>query len=118
MSLQIDTFCKTLQETLDVIAKKFPDDKDIFYTQSQVEMSINVSPRMTVKTFYENVVEYEEKIFMKDESFFLHMVTTDESLKCFDLGEKWNEFDAAQKELIFKNVQKMFKLAKIVLRSM
>lgn len=112
MSIHIDTFCVILKDTLNVISRKFPDDRDVYFTQSQVEISINVSPRIVIETFLENVRPFEEKIKNKDEKFFLELASSDESLKCFEFGDKWRDFTEEEKELLFRNVQKLVTLAR------
>jgi hypothetical protein len=120
MSLRIDAFNKFLLKTLGSISNKFPDDKDIYFALAQVELSVNISPRLTVEVFLGAIHDYETQIAAKDEHFFLDLFNSDSdeklnTLKCFELGDKWNTLTNEEKDDLFTKVQKLVFLAKLAI---
>lgn len=104
-------------ETLDILHDKFPDDKDLFYSKSRVEMSINYSPRLVVEKFHRNILPYEDQIKANDEHFFIGMSKTDSTFSAFSLHEKWSEFSEDEKEKLFLAVNKLVKMCKLAIKS-
>ena len=109
MSL-ITAFNKLLLSTIHSLVKKFPKDKDIFFAYSQVELSMRMSPFLTVETFMESIDPYRNQIETKDENFFIHMANTDDTLQCFELSDKWKFLDTTERDALFANVLKLIKL--------
>lgn len=104
---KVAAFNNLLRDIVNIVSRRFPDDQDIEYTKTQIELSISVSPRLTISTFLQNTQPYLEKILLKDERFFLDMADSSKVLKGLSLNHKWSSFDDTEKEKMWKNVQKM-----------
>lgn len=104
---RITAFNNLLRDIVQVVSERFPDDKELEYTKSQIELSVSVSPRKTIISFIKSTQPYLEKILHKDEAFFLELADKTTSLQPLSIGEKWLALDAAQREKLWKNVQKM-----------
>ena len=111
----IMAFHKLLTETIDIIANKFPLDKEIQYTKSQIDMSTNMSPRYAVVSFMEEIRPYKQKIDNRDEDFFIRKSCTEITISSLNLSEKWNEFSSNDKERLWNNVKKLMKLGEKIL---
>ena len=104
---RIIAFNNKLRDIITIVANEFPEDRDLEYTRSQIELSISVSPRMTITTFMQSAQPYLEKISRKDEDFFLKVVKNDNTLKDMKLHEKWGKLTEEDREKLWRNVQKM-----------
>jgi glycyl-tRNA synthetase alpha subunit len=116
MSVRITTFNKILLETLGELSNKFPQDRDIFYALSELEIAQNTvsSTRYVVTSFMESLSPFKKEIEEFNESFFLNLVCTDENLKCFNLADKWQFFSVTERAKLFATVQKLLKLGAVI----
>ena len=103
-------FNSLLQSTADLVSKRFPNDRDIDYTRSRIDLAVSMSPRLAVVNFIEAVDPYRKYIKKRDEAFFLGMAKADDTLKCFNLGDKWTRLSDADKDVLWTNVTKMVSL--------
>lgn len=111
---KIQVFNKMLLDTVSFLMKKFPDDKDISYTQYQIELANNTTPRITFDSVMEYIPLYETQITNQDEAFFINLANQEESLRCFNLHDKWNTLGDQEKEYLFIQFRKMLKLGQII----
>ena len=95
------------------MATKFPEDRDIEWYKSQIELSASVSPRKTITLLV--WLLFLKYILHKDDSFSCCYVDSQESLQKLGLGKKWNQFADSQKDALWKNVQKMVVLGDKIL---
>ena len=109
-------FNNLLQSTADLVCKRFPEDRDIDYTRSRIELAVSMSPRLAVVSFMENVEPLRDYIVRRDEAFFLGKAKTDDTLKCFNLGDKWKTLSESDKETLWSNVTKMMVLGDKIMR--
>ncbi len=103
-------FNNLLQTTADIVFRRFPSDRDIDYARSRLDVAISMSPRLPVLHFMDNIDPYRKYIKRRDEVFFLGAAKSDDTLKCFNLGEKWEQLSDEDKELLWGNVTKMVSL--------
>ena len=103
-------FLDLLRDTADLIAKRFPKDRDIDYHVHQVETAIRMSARLTIVHFLEGVQPYREQIAKRDEAFFLGMAKSDDTLQAFNLGDKYNQLSDSDKDTLWANITKLIKL--------
>lgn len=108
-------FHKLLNEIFDVVLKKFPNDRDIGYTKSQIDITTNISPGLVVSTFIQEITPYLDQIKNRDEEFFLRKSRTDETISYMNLADKWKSFSDKEKDKLWNNVDKMLKLADKIL---
>ena len=100
---------------VNIVSQKFPDDKDLEYTKSQIELGVSVSPLSTITSFINNTRPYLEKILHKDEGFFLTVVEDHSAFKGMAISTKWHELTQSEKDHMWKNVQKMIVLGNKIL---
>ncbi len=103
-------FNNLLTSTADILSTRFPTDRDIDYTRSRIEIAVSMSPRLAVVNFMSAVDPYRRYIKKRDEAFFLGMAKTDDTLKCFNLGDKWQQLNDSDKTMLWDNVSKMVSL--------
>jgi len=113
--IRISAFNNLLRNIINIVASEFPEDRDLEYTRSQIELSFTVSPRTTIITFMKCLEPYIEKICRKDEDFFLNVVKKEKTLKNMKLHEKWDKLAINEREKLWKNVQKMVVLGDKIL---
>ena len=114
MSQKIEVFNKMLLDTVSFLMNKFPEDKDISYTQYQIEIANSTSPRLTFDTVMEYIPLYSKEITNQDENFFLNLSKQEDSLKCFNLHDKWAQLLDTEKEYLFIQFRKMLTLGNII----
>jgi hypothetical protein len=115
MSLaRIDLFNKILLDTVNFLMNKFPEDKDISYSQYHIEFGSINAPKYVFNEFMTYVPQYIDKINSKDETFFLELSSSDEDLKGFKLHDKWVYFSDTEKDYLFVQFQKLVKLGSII----
>jgi len=112
---RVNAFNNLLRDIVNIMATKFPEDRDIEWYKSQIELSASVSPRKTITSFMQSVRPFLKYILHKDEQFFLCYVDSQESLQKLGLGKKWNQLEQQQKDALWKNVQKMVVLGDKIL---
>ncbi len=105
-----NVFNNLLQSTADIVSKRFPKDKDVDYARSRLAVAISMSPRLPVLHFMDGIDPYRKYIKNRDESFFLGVAKADDTLKCFNLGDKWQQLSDDDKESLWINVSKMVSL--------
>ena len=103
-------FNNLLQSTADIVSKRFPNDKDIDYARCKLEVAVSKSPRLPVLHFMDAVDPYREYIAARDEAFFLGVAKADDTLNCFNLGDKWKHLTEEDKDSLWRNVSKMVDL--------
>ena len=108
-------FHKLLNDTINIIATKFPFDKEIQLTKSQIEISITMSPRYAVVSFMNEIDPYKDKIHNHDEEFFMRKSCKEITVSALNLSHKWDEFSLEEKENLWKNVTKLVKLGEKIL---
>ena len=106
----MSAFTDLLKDLLVRLTKKFPMDRDLAYSRSQIELGLSMSPTTTINAFVDNVLPYKEKIKNRQESFFLNMAQTDESVQYLNIGDKWNLLSNEDKDFLWKTVFKLLNL--------
>ena len=114
-SMQITVFNKLMMEIVEMLADKFPMDKDVDYAKSQLEIAMSVSTRSTISTYMETTRPYLEKILNKDEDFFLEKADKTSALRDLGLGSKWRQLTPTEKSIMWRNIQKMIVLGNKIL---
>ena len=104
---QTQSFCKILNETLAFITTKFPSDKDLEYSKSQIELALLVSQRLTITTFVNATTPFLAKIEARDSDFFLNVANAEPALACLKLGDKWGNLSPADQEYLWQNVKRL-----------
>jgi len=104
---RVTAFNNLLRDIINLVSNKFPEDKDVAYTKSQIELAISVSPRGTISGFMKETKPYLEKILHKDEDFFLNMINDSKGLQGLAINDKWTYLNTVEKDRLWKNVQKM-----------
>jgi|SRR6478609_7572698 len=112
---RITAFNNLLRDIVETLCRKFPHDKELDYTKSQVELSLSISPRTTIVSFIQSTQPYLEKILHKDEEFFLNLAGETKALSSLSIGDKWSQLEDGEKEKLWKNVQKMVVLGNKIL---
>lgn len=95
----------------------YPDDSDFSLYLTSLKMLKMTNPSMAIKAIYDNTKPYEESIMKKDEKFFLEHSYSEYSdvidnvlfgkLKMYVVN-----MDAQTKEIVWKYVHNIVKLAK------
>ena len=111
---RIQVFNKMLLDTISFLINKFPTDRDFSFTKSQIELSISTFPEVPFNTVMEYIPLYTTEITNQDENFFLSLSKTDDSLKCFNLHDKWSQLTSQEKEYMFVQFRKMLTLGNII----
>lgn len=106
-AIRIHAFNNMLKDLLEYISKKFPQDKDVTYARSQIELALTLSSITSIRSFMSCAQPYLSEIYNKDEHFFLDIAKTDSTLNCMHLGDKWKDLDDNDKDTIWKKLQKM-----------
>lgn len=112
---RITAFNNLLRDIINVVATRFPNDKELEYTKSQIELSVSISPRGTITAFMQNARPYLEKILHKDEQFFLCMANGSKTLNGLQISQKWSSLTNEDKERLWRTVQKMVVLGNKIL---
>lgn len=112
---RITAFNNLLRDVINIVAARFPDDKDLEYTKSQIELSVSVSPKGTITTFMQNTRPYLEKILHKDEQFFLCMANGSKTLNGLQISQKWSLLTTEDRERLWRTIQKMVVLGNKIL---
>jgi hypothetical protein len=112
---RVTAFNNLLRDIVNIISNKFPDDKDIEWYKSQIELSTSIAPRKTIVSFMQTARPYLKNILHKDEHFFLCIVDSEGSLEKLGIGKKWKELEGHQKDALWRNVQKMIILGDKIL---
>jgi hypothetical protein len=113
---KITAFHNMLREIVTVLVKRFPDDKHLEYTKSQIELSISVSPRGTITTFVKNTQPYLEQILRRDEQFFLCLADDSKTLDGLRINEKWISLTTSDRDRLWETVQKMVVLGNKIMK--
>ena len=113
--IRITKFHNYLRDVVTILSDRFPEDKEVEYTKSQIELAVSVSPRGTITTFMGSARPYLEKILHKDEQFFLCMADGTKSLKGLAINDKWGKLTDEDKDRLWKTVQKMVVLGNKIL---
>ena len=111
---RIQVFNKMLLDTISFLINKFPTDRDFSFTKSQIELSISTFPEVPFNTVMEYIPLYTTEITNQDENFFLSLSKTNDSLKCFNLHDKWSQLTSQEKEYMFVQFRKMLTLGNII----
>jgi hypothetical protein len=112
---RILAFQNILRDSLTLMSNKFPDDADIEDTRNKVELSTSISPHFVIVSFMQNVEPFVEKIKKRDERFFLKIAGEKKSLGSLKLGDKWHKLSEKEKDLLWKNVEKLVQLGNRIL---
>jgi len=115
--MQVAAFNKHLLGVLDMLKRRFPEDRDISFTHSQIDTASRLTPRLTVVHFVKEVLPFSKQIDEKDELFFLQMVKTDldDVLGHLNLNHKWSCLSDSDRKYLWKNIQNLTKLGKKIL---
>ena len=113
----ISAFNKTLKELINFMSKKYPIDRDIAYTSSQIELAMMASHRLTLINFMDGVTPFIPEIKRRDEHFFLKKATTEEDLSSLNLSEKWPLLNEQDKEYLWKSVEKLVTIGEKVMNT-
>ncbi|KAJ3349643.1 hypothetical protein GGF32_005338 [Allomyces javanicus] len=114
-SMNVAVFNRMLLGVLGFLQKRFPDDRDIVMSVTQVKAAMNLAPREPCLVFIQAAIPYEDKIVRRDEGFFLGMLGDDDALRGFNLGEKWSSLSPVERDYLWKSVAKMLVLGKQIL---
>jgi hypothetical protein len=109
-------FVSQLRELIDFLIKKFPEDRDIFFTKSQMDAAASISPRLVVAHFMSEVSQYLDELESRNDQFFLHLVKTDYDhvLGHMDLSKKWTQLSDADKDYLWTTTQRITKMGSMV----
>jgi len=97
----------------------YPDDADFSMFANTLGLMKMTNPSMVVKYVADNVLQYEEKIMAKDESFFMQNefseYQTDIDMNVFSKLKQYVEkMSASSKEHVWKYIQNIVRLTKAI----
>jgi hypothetical protein len=97
----------------------YPDDADFSLFANTLGLMKMTNPSMVVKYVADNVLQYEEKIMSKDESFFLQNefseYQTDIDMNVFSKLKQYVEnMSASSKDHVWKYIQNIVRLTKAI----
>lgn len=113
MTARVSAFNNLLHDTMSLVSKKFPNDKELDYTKSQIELSLSMSPFVTITTFVTNAMPYVDEINKRDETYFLSKANNRSIL--LNLSDKWRDLTDSEKDKIWSNIQKMLRLGRKIM---
>jgi|APGre2960657404_1045060.scaffolds.fasta_scaffold00054_23 hypothetical protein len=120
--LKIDLFTTQFNQLINDLIELYPNDNSLTLLQTVANGMIFMNPNSFVKTTVDYLKPYNEKILIKDESFFLneiiadfenHTFIADEIKKVHDIWIKPETSDAT-KQSIWKYFIFMVKLGKTI----
>lgn len=101
------------------LCEMYPDDADFSLFANTLSLMKMTNPAMVVKYVSENVLQYEEKIMSKDESFFMQHefaeYQSDIDMNVFSkLKQYIEQMSADSKSHVWKYIQNIVRLAKAI----
>lgn len=116
-------FNKQLKELVTKLNIMIPDNDDLKLAKNMFHVPIMTKENFYLQQFYEHIKDFEEKIMLKDEDFFLNFnisdffkvpqdINTDVLDKQKEAKEIWERFDSESKNALWLYVQLLLKLAK------
>lgn len=118
---RISAFETLLSRTIALIQKKFPLDKDVQYAANQIDLSMSMSKRVTIRTLAESIRPFKDELMRKDAHFFIDLCHKDkglEGLAAMDLGNKWGAFTPGEQAQLFNDMINLYGLAERLLQEM
>jgi len=112
---RVTAFNNLLQDIVNIVSRRFPEDKDLEYTRSKIELYVSLSPRQTISTFMKSAQPYLEEILNKNDAFFIGMAQQSDVFSTLQLDSKWSLLEDTDRETLWKNVQKMLVLGNKIL---
>jgi hypothetical protein len=111
-------FVALLTELIEFLICKFPDEKELYYTRTQVRNASALNPRVVVTKYLAEVAPYIDQIENQDESFFIDLVETDYDhvLGHLNISQKWQQLSDTEKSRLWKWVGDLTQLSQIVVR--
>lgn len=103
-------FNNVLKDLLQTLCNKFPGDKEVLYTKTQVEIASSCHSKLPAMQFTINVKPFIQHIQQKNETFFLRLVESPEYkdlLQGLDLSEKYTRLNQIEKEQLWQYFQKL-----------
>lgn len=101
------------------LCEMYPDDADFSMFSSTLSLMKMTNPAMVIKYVADNVLQYEEKIMAKDESFFMQNefseYQTDIDMNVFSkLKQYVEQMSPDSKANVWKYIQNIVRLAKAI----
>jgi hypothetical protein len=101
------------------LGEMYPEDTDFDIFATSLKMLRTTNPSLVAKYIQEHTVQFENQILNKDEKFFLEYSFSeygaDVDLNIFEkLKQYINTMDAKSKENVWKYVQNIVRLSKVI----
>jgi hypothetical protein len=107
--IRIKAFNEILKGMIDFLCEKFSNDRDLNYTQSEIELSMKTTSMTPMLSFMEGLEPHKKEIDDKNEVFFSNLSETG----FVDLHDKWNLLDANEKEQMWKYITKLRRIGEM-----
>lgn len=107
---KIVAFNTILKETLAWLNTRFSNDPKLQYIKTKVDMAVDLTPRLTVLEFMNNMEPYMTQIHQRDDKFFLNMLADSPETSAFNLGDKWSSLDTSERDHLWQTVTKLITL--------
>lgn len=114
---RVTMFNNLLHDVVQLISEKFPEDKDVEWTRSQIEFYTSVSSLGAVTNFMQSARPHLKQILEKDDVFFISMANKQDWLAAMCLEDKWSSLSIEDKEALWRKIQKMVVLGDKILNS-
>jgi hypothetical protein len=107
MDPYVCAFNRVLQDALQLIYEKFPDDPSVKHARTKIAVAVDACPSAPLTTFMEHTIPFAKQIDDRDDAFFLGRYEGDDELQVLNLKDRWNALDANTKNGLWERVNKL-----------
>ena len=105
--IYVAAFNKELEELINLVQSKFPNDNNVQQTKAKIELANYMSPKAAAISFMEFALNVVDEIKRRDEAFFLTKGAQSPDLAHLKLDEKWKSFTPDEKNRLWGHIQAM-----------
>jgi hypothetical protein len=115
--MYVVAFNKELEDLVNIVANKFPEDAGVQQTKMKIEMANYVSPKAAALGFMSYALKYQPEIAHRDEKFFMEKGMQTPELSHLQLDRKFSAFSQDEKNEMWAKVTVMNQLGSRIIAS-
>jgi hypothetical protein len=113
---QVGMFNAQLYGIIELLCKKFPDDKNLSFTKTHIELAKQTNSKLPALHFTKEITNHLDQLKNRDDAFFLTLAKTkyDDVLSSMDLPHKWSSLNTDEKDFLWKTTETLAKLGLMI----
>jgi hypothetical protein len=114
--VHISTFNSKLLDIVIKLLNKFPNDINLEYTKTQIELAKQLNSKLPALHFINEVSQHLDELDKRDETFFLSLVKSkyDDVLSSMDIPHKWTCLTKEEQNYLWTTTQSLVKLGTLI----